>query len=149
MDATLWPQHAWVTIFLGNAWCIGRCICRAARKFATLGVAIGRVLDADLFLWVARDLAHRCRTWRGGLGLPPHRSRNNHDFNLAVVSQSRDERVHRIITLHSVIALVGESQNGLSPPVNGSISFERGRPTPTAWEEPPAQVVEQGSSLSI
>ena len=52
--------------------------------------------------------------------------------------------MHGIITLHNVYTLVGESQYGLSPPVNGSIPFERGHVTHVTWEKPPAHVVKQG-----
>ena len=92
--------------------------------------AHGRVLDPSPL--VPPGLSRLYRSCYGGLGLPwlhPCLRRlskvDNHDLYLLVVIQLRDVRVHGIITLHDVDPVVGESQNGLSPAVDGTVPSEK------------------------
>ena len=151
MDLT--PTKPVGSLISGSTWCIGRCISRAAQQvwcqfLCTLSVALSASTLALWFLgtshagvgrvtvaWAYRRCTH--------LGLPllhpflrrlSHRSRDNHEFHLFVVIQSRDERVHGIIMLEDVNPLVCKSQNGLSPGIDGAIPLKRGHATPATWK---------------
>ena len=112
----------------------------------------GRALGVDLCLWVARDLARVAVAWAYRRCTHPfgasHGSRDNHDFYLVVSIQSRDSRVHGIITLEDINPIICESHNSLSPGIDGAIPLKQGHTTPCYTGKPPSKIVEQGPAYS-